>query len=145
MGACRVRSIENRHLIIRERVEFLESSIGDNADKHGKASGGQGSLALVVGLSHSGIGPCRTLGRPWPSFERRTRSLSPIPRARRQPTRRSLAKTCRTAAANILWEPSLPRLTERLQYIEQLLGDSASKHAQDDGVFGGKQLTAHGS
>ena len=42
-------------------------------------------------------------------------------------------------------EPSLPRLTERLQYIEQLLGDSASKHAQDDGVFGGKQLTAHGS
>ncbi|CAE6912035.1 unnamed protein product [Symbiodinium sp. CCMP2592] len=79
------------HASLRERVEFLESSIGDNADKHGKA-------LAELRASHAKLV--------------------------------TDSKSKETAHSSFLGKDT-QRLTERLQYIEQLLGDSASKHAQE--------------
>ncbi|CAE7328362.1 unnamed protein product [Symbiodinium natans] len=92
------------HASLRERVDFLEASLGDNADKHGKA------LAELK-ASHAKM---------------LSGKVEPLIGAKGHMNRQRGVKPRLVRPARVEG-----RLSERLQYIEQTLGDSLTKHAQE--------------
>ena len=116
---------EERHASIEERLKFLESTIGDNADKHNKGLEEHGKGVKALTEKHEGSVERldfieKTLGV---SVEKQTKDLSSF-----------LSQQLRGNSSQ-----TAP-VQERLDYLEKMLGDSAALNQKITDLHG---LTEH--
>lgn len=101
------QTLQAHHASLKERVEYLENSLGDSADAHAKDL--QGAHTKLEQL-HSRLAACEKHGA----------SISDLQKAHA-----GLASQDSAHAANHT------SLKERLDYLETQLGDSAGKHEKE--------------
>merc|ERR1740138_656843 len=97
------KALDSHHATLKERVDFLESALGDNADKHDKAS-------AKVDQIHNRLCGVEKFGA----------SISDLQKSH-------------TALSNSHEDHKSKHAStqERLNFLEQTIGDSADKHAQE--------------